>query len=422
MEILSPEKKAAFLKDHAAQLPTKPLPTLLPTVSMAAELMAKMHVSTTTEVHSSTESNLPASAASSVLSEDQSQSIRAALSKLRKDCPEFGILVTGRTGVGKSTLINNLLGNEVASVGYTLQSETPTLCPYEVTEEGVPIVVYDTPGLGDIKGEEEEKLHLEIMKDFLRRKKIHLVVYCFQMNNTIVTSSIVGAIRKYHQIGVDWEWSVIALTFADALYVPKREQALPNFRMSHFFEERLVSCQKDLRRELIETVGVKPDVVEWLKICPTSLLPKDKLPNGKPWYVPLWLHIVEILSPAATVRFLDIHRNNICDEQAPPPNKHLKLQLQLTKEDQNRVTNTIAVTLEATGMDSSEVMCALTESGVVDLLKLFAPEQADQSGSEPEQATLAQNQTQSGKVSVLSQNVYGECESKECVIHTVHGS
>ena len=137
--------------------------------------------------------------------------------------------------------------------------------------------MYDTPGLGDIKGEEEEKLHLETVEDFIAKKKIHLVVYCFQMKETVMTSSIVGALRKYHQVGVDWEQSVTALTFADALYMPKSKQGHPDLNMSHYFNERLTILQRQLRKELV-IVDVKSDVVESLKICPTSLLPTDQLP------------------------------------------------------------------------------------------------------------------------------------------------
>ena len=398
MEILSPEKKAAFLKDHAAQLPTVTAAAIQPstlsqTISTAAELMPTMHVSTRTESQSSRMSNLQASSVSSTLSEDQSRSVKAALSKLRKDCPIFGILVIGRTGVGKSTLINNLLGKEVASVGHTLQSETPAVYPHdhEDSVEGVQIVVYDTPGLGDVKGEEDEKMHLEIIRDHLAKKKIHLVVYCFQLNEMIMSSSLIGAINKYHKIGVDWERSVIALTFADALYVTKWEQEVENFNISQeedfnisqYFDKRVDSIQKDLE------FGMKTDV--HLKICPTSLHPKDKLPNGEPWYVPFWLHIVEILSPAATVRFLDIHRNNICDDQAPLLSKNVKVEVKLSEEERYRFCVNIAAIIEEAGMDSSEVMHALAGVSssevkrvpfVRDILNLFALEQTDQSGSE----------------------------------------
>ena len=356
MDMLSPRVKKEFLEEHAilfsASVAEQPA-TLSPT-DAAAEALMTVGVSGTTEVQSSSMSDLQASAAPRVLSEDQSQFIRAALSKLRKDCPVFGVLMIGRTGVGKSTLINNLLGKEVANVGHTLRSETPTVNPHEGTVEGVPIVVYDTPGLGDIKGEEEEQTHLDIMKALLARGKIHLIVYCFQMNETLMKSSHVGTLHKYHQIGVDWERSVIALTFADALYVPKSGRKVPWFKMSNFFQERLAFWEMELKKELVETVGVPEDVVERLKICPTTPLPKDPLPNANPWYVPLWLHIVEILPPAATVRFVDIHRSNICDRQMPPPSRRDTLEVNLSGEDMIKFAGAFGAAIDAAGISHIE--------------------------------------------------------------------
>ncbi len=379
MEVLTPKKREGlFVQECATALPSvtdAARQSATQTVTTAAETSMRLGVGEVTEVQSNGKNDFKIFAASSLLTEDQSKSIREALSKLRKDCPILGVLVIGRTGAGKSTLINNLLGKEVVSVGHTLKTETPMVNPHEYLVEGVPIVVYDTPGLGDIKGKEDEEKHLDIMKALLARRKIHLVVYCFQMNKTIVKSSHIGPLCKYHQIGVDWEKSVIALTFADALYVSKSEQELPHFRMSSYFEDKLAFWKAKLKQELIEVVGVNSDVIAQLKICPTTPVPKDQLPNGNPWYVPFWLHIVEILSPAATLRFLDIHKKNICDEETPPLSKRAKVEVSLVKEDRNQFAVTVVATIEAAVMDNSDNIGALVatalESGVGAFRKLL---------------------------------------------------
>ena len=82
-------------------------------------------------------------------------------------------------------------------------------------------------------------------------------------------SSAVGALHKYYQIDVDWKQSVIALTFADNLYVPKREQQCPNSEMSRHFNERLALWHREFESELVDTIGVNFDVFKQLEIYPT---------------------------------------------------------------------------------------------------------------------------------------------------------
>lgn len=67
------------------------------------------------------------------------------------------VLLTGATGVGKSSVINALLGRNVAAVGVGPEPETFSITPHEMTG----FVFWDTPGLGDT-----------IEKDALYEKKI----------------------------------------------------------------------------------------------------------------------------------------------------------------------------------------------------------------------------------------------------------
>ena len=54
------------------------------------------------------------------------------------------ILIAGKTGVGKSTLINAVFQKNMATTG---QGKPVTQCTRKITKEGVPVSIYDTKGL-----------------------------------------------------------------------------------------------------------------------------------------------------------------------------------------------------------------------------------------------------------------------------------
>ena len=247
--------------------------------------------------------------------------INGVFSQLKEACPIFGILVIGETGTGKSTLINNLLGRDIAPVGHTLDSETLSVTPHELSVEGVPVVVYDTPGLDDTRGDKDEEKHLKIMKSLLARGKIHLVIYCLKMTETRLRTGLIRTFSEYHKIGVPWEQTVITLTFAD-----KEEDTTSRF----------AQMQQQVKKALVDRVGVMPSIVERLKICPTAKDPNKALPTGRQWYVPFWLDVVEVLVPAALAQFLHIHKNNIHMESMPASSQPKLVNVTLAREDQNR--------------------------------------------------------------------------------------
>ena len=54
------------------------------------------------------------------------------------------VLIAGRTGVGKSTLINAIFQGQYAATG---QGRPVTQNTREITKEGIPLTIFDTRGL-----------------------------------------------------------------------------------------------------------------------------------------------------------------------------------------------------------------------------------------------------------------------------------
>ncbi|MGL5983217.1 MAG: GTPase family protein, partial [Cetobacterium sp.] len=66
---------------------------------------------------------------------------------------KINIMITGATGVGKSSTINALFEVEVAKVGTSVDPETMNITKYELDN----LILWDTPGLGD--GKEADNRH-----------------------------------------------------------------------------------------------------------------------------------------------------------------------------------------------------------------------------------------------------------------------
>lgn len=108
------------------------------------------------------------------------------------------ILLVGKTGVGKSTLVNNVFREKLASTGI---GKPITKHLRRISKEGVPIVLYDTRGL-----ELSESVQSEVRKEIFQaleenRKKgpeeaIHVVYYCINASSSRIEESEIDFINE----------------------------------------------------------------------------------------------------------------------------------------------------------------------------------------------------------------------------------
>ncbi|EXJ22496.1 hypothetical protein ADIAL_2082 [Alkalibacterium sp. AK22] len=105
------------------------------------------------------------------------------------------ILIAGKTGVGKSTLINNVFREKLADTGI---GKPVTKHLRRISKEGIPIVLYDTRGL-ELEESVQKQVKGEIFDIVAKNKQtkeaIHAVYYCLQANSSRIEESEIDLIK-----------------------------------------------------------------------------------------------------------------------------------------------------------------------------------------------------------------------------------
>lgn len=113
-----------------------------------------------------------------------------------KKMPPVNILLVGKSGVGKSTLINSVFREQLADTGI---GKPVTKHLKKISKEGIPINLYDTQGL-----ELSEAVQQKIVSEFFdlieqnkgTKEEIHVCYYCIQATSGRIEDSEISLIES----------------------------------------------------------------------------------------------------------------------------------------------------------------------------------------------------------------------------------
>ena len=140
-------------------------------------------------------------------------SLREKLERAARE--KFTVLLIGRTGMGKSSTINSLMGKEIAKVGDWAPT-TASVNTYEGEAFGIRFTVVDTPGLCDALEEEgNDDKYLKMIND--KRIKADCVFFVTRLDETRITGDEKRGLKLITTaFGQNiWNNAVIVFTFAN---------------------------------------------------------------------------------------------------------------------------------------------------------------------------------------------------------------
>ena len=235
----------------------------------------------------------------------------------------LGLVVVGEAGQGKSSLINGLLGKEVAKEGDDLDPETQKLEKYSYEENGVAVSLWDSPGFG-IDSDEKEEETLQLLLECVGQ--VDLMLYCIRMDGTRWPKKTdIATIRKMNKVFGPkiWQCCQFVLTFANQISGLCPRGSDPG----QFFSNKVWKYEEKVRTTLMECAGLAEEDIQQVRLVPVGdpHYHEDKtweLPGIEDWFVNFWLECTCTIRKSALSTLIRLNKHRMTDmpEDVNSPN------------------------------------------------------------------------------------------------------
>ena len=239
---------------------------------------------------------------------------------------QFRLIAVGEAGQGKSSLVNGILGEQLAPEGGRSKLRAATTKVKGYSSSDGTAIVWDTPGFG-MADEVEEKRHVEEMATECAGE-VDLMLYCISMESRRwPRHSDTTTIRMLTKtFGAEiWQYCLFVLTFANTVTPGSSEEdEHPDecfFKRVKEFEDNVKKALKDKDNASLSDENIqKIEVVAVGDPRPRKKNKSWRLPSTDDWFVDLWLAVTRKIQQSALPTLLKLNRDRIdLDENSANP-------------------------------------------------------------------------------------------------------
>ena len=255
--------------------------------------------------------------------EDAIKNIKELEEEIEKAPKKLSILCAGGTGVGKSTLLNGLMGCKTNSfpVGNTLARGTEEVTERTFVLRGITVTIWDTPGLEGSKS--TDKNYLEEIKE--RCADFDIFLYCIKADETraVELSDEKSSLLRYTELfGPElWKYAVVALTFSNKIVIRCKEEAKINEKkdtdhdayVEREFKRKIDEWETKIRKALEKKMD--KETVSQIPVLPSGIARCRDLPGHNYWLSRLFVNFEDRLKKDSKMSFFQIYQHRLRSEK-----------------------------------------------------------------------------------------------------------